>query len=140
MHQSNLINLLENKRIPWKAYFENIPSRCSTVSAFVLSSRTLYSRSRNPFISLKNIQTNSTLCNKIVQATQLNLDANARQLPTYMFYKPNLNNDGTNTFTAEASRWLQGFLLPKMQDPVWNQVSGYKKKIMTTIFVNVHMS
>ncbi|KAJ3270905.1 hypothetical protein HDU76_011104 [Blyttiomyces sp. JEL0837] len=78
-----------------------------------------YARKHNPFISMTNIQTNASRCAKIVPATQLDADAAANNLPNYVFYTPNLKNDGHDTSISYASAWLKGFLEPKLTNSVY---------------------
>jgi acid phosphatase len=96
----NVADLLEAKGLTWKSYQENWPGNCFTGT----SSGTYYrsvipspfvvdvpidpadSRKHNPFISYANIQTNSTRCANIVDASQLATDIAAGMLPTFALY------------------------------------------------------
>ncbi|RUS23449.1 phosphoesterase family-domain-containing protein [Endogone sp. FLAS-F59071] len=98
--------------ISWKSYQENYPSTCYTGT----SSR-LYYRKHNPFISFTNISGNSTRCAKIVDATELATDIQNNAVPQFVWYTPNINDDGHNTNLATASKWLKGFLTPKLSEP-----------------------
>jgi hypothetical protein len=79
----------------------------------------LYRRKHNPFISINNIRTNARRCANIVNSAQLDIDAAHSSLPNYMFYTPNMNNDGHNTNIPTASEWLKRFLEPKLVDPAY---------------------
>ncbi|KAJ3014827.1 UNVERIFIED_CONTAM: hypothetical protein HDU68_011145 [Siphonaria sp. JEL0065] len=70
-------------------------------------------------MSFTNISGNSTRCAKIVNSSQLATDAAANNLPNYMFYTPDQNNDGHDTTIAYASNWLKGFLEPKLTAAVY---------------------
>ncbi|KAI8849796.1 phosphoesterase family-domain-containing protein [Chytridium lagenaria] len=109
--QTNLIDLLESKRISWKAYMEDMTAPCSTSTS---SPSGLYVRKHNPFISFTNISRNATRCAKIVPATQFTADINANRIPEYMFYAPNMQNDGHDTSVGYAGNWLKGFLEGKL--------------------------
>ncbi|KAJ3204633.1 hypothetical protein HDU67_009394 [Dinochytrium kinnereticum] len=112
--QRNLVDLLEAKGLSWKTYQEDYPGRCSTGASY---SNGLYARKHNPFISFTNIARNSTRCAKIVPATQFDSDLAAGTLPNYMFYTPNMKNDGHDTGLAYGSNWTKGFLEGKLGHP-----------------------
>ena len=62
-------------------------------------------------------------CARIVSASEFDWDYAAGQLPTYMFYSPDLDNDGHDpilspeTGLKKAAVWLHGFLDPLLADP-----------------------
>ena len=51
------------------------------------------------------IQKTPSLCANIVNASQFDIDAAAGKLPNYVFYIPNLKNDGHDTGVAFADAW-----------------------------------
>jgi len=103
----NIIDLLEAKGLTWKSYQENWPGNCYTLD---VSWDFLYYRKHNPFISYANIQTNSTRCANIVDASQLSNDIAQQTLPTFAWYTPNIDNDGHDTSVTFAGNWLKNFL------------------------------
>ncbi|KAJ3268346.1 hypothetical protein HDU76_011442, partial [Blyttiomyces sp. JEL0837] len=111
------IDLLESKGLTWKTYQEDYPGHCATGKTYGGSGA--YARKHNPFISMNNIRTNPTRCAKIVPAANLNSDAATNNLPNYMFYTPNLTNDGHDTDIPTASAWLQNFLSNKLNDKAY---------------------
>ncbi|KAF8933761.1 acid phosphatase [Dissophora ornata] len=111
---TTIIDLLEPKGLTWKTYQEDMPA---TPCFDDYEYNGLYFRKHNPFIMHDNIRTNATRCAKIVPATQLNLDLNSTEpLPNYMFFTPNIINDGHNTTVKDASKWLSGFLPPLLNN------------------------
>nr|KAJ3399268.1 hypothetical protein HK105_004946 [Polyrhizophydium stewartii] len=118
----NVVDLLEAKGITWASYQENYPGGCFTDSK---SSDGLYRRKHNPFISFTNIAKNPKRCENIVNAEELEADIKANTVPQFVFYTPNMNNDGHDTDAATASRWLFGFLEPKLKDPVFKNTVFY---------------
>jgi hypothetical protein len=96
----NVADLLEAKGLTWKVYAEDYPGNC-----FTGSSKGNYARKHNPFISYVNIQKSSSRCANIVDATQFDSDATNGSLPDYVFYIPNLKNDGHDTGVAYADKW-----------------------------------
>ncbi|KAJ3307717.1 hypothetical protein HDU76_004423 [Blyttiomyces sp. JEL0837] len=114
---NTIVDLLEAKNLTWKSYQEDYSGVCNTAST--LNGSHGYARKHNPFISFKNIQNNAARCANIVNSAQLDTDAANGQLPNYMFYTPNLNNDGHDTNIAFTSSWLQGFLEPRLSNPAF---------------------
>ncbi|KAJ3096798.1 hypothetical protein HDU96_000642 [Phlyctochytrium bullatum] len=112
----NVADLLEAKGFTWRAYQEEYPGNCFSGSS---ASNKLYRRKHNPFISFNSIRNNAARCGNIVPASYLDIDAKARNLPNYMFYTPNMDNDGHDTTLAYSSAWLKGFLEPKLVDPAY---------------------
>lgn len=68
----NLVDLLEDKGISWKAYMENYPANCYQYSFG--PGNDSYTRKHNPFISMVNIHDDPVRCAKIVNASQLDTD------------------------------------------------------------------
>lgn len=112
----NLVDLLEAKQKTWKVYAEKYPGNCFTGKV-----ASTYVRKHNPFISFKNIQKNPTRCANIVDATQLDIDIAANNLADFLFYVPDLNNDGHDTDVAYADRWFSKDFGPRLQNPLFNK-------------------
>ncbi|KAF9930605.1 hypothetical protein FBU30_000308 [Linnemannia zychae] len=120
---TTIVDLLEPKGLTWKAYMEDMPEVCF-LSAQTLNTDNidgknldgLYFRKHNPFILHESISKNSTRCQNVVPASQLTVDLaeasknGGPQLPNYMFYTPNMINDGHNTTIRDASAFLSTFL------------------------------
>ncbi|CAG8826266.1 18339_t:CDS:2, partial [Racocetra persica] len=115
---TNIVDLLEAKGVSWKAYMEDYPGNCY-LGATAPSGQHLYARKHNPFISMDTIRTNSTRCAKIVPGTQLDTDINNNQVPQFVYYTPNQNNDGHDTGVAFANNWFSGWLEPKLTKPAF---------------------
>ena len=96
----NIIDLLEAKGLTWRVYAEDYPGNCFTGKA-----SGNYVRKHNPFISFKDIQSNKTRCLNIVNASSFASDAQAGNLPNYVFYVPNLKNDAHDTNISYADKW-----------------------------------
>lgn len=95
-------DLLESKGLTWKVYAEDYPGHC-----FTGGSNAGYARKHNPFISYLNVQKNPTRCANIVNSAQFDIDAKNGNLPNYIFYVPNVKNDGHDTGVAYADQWYQ---------------------------------
>ncbi|KAF9436683.1 hypothetical protein BGZ76_003284 [Entomortierella beljakovae] len=110
---TTIVDLLETKNLTWKTYQEDMPSPCYTG----FQAEGLYFRKHNPFIIHDSIALNATRCQNVVPATQLAADLNSTDpLPNYMFYTPNMINDGHNTTVKDASKWLSTFLPPLLNN------------------------
>jgi Phosphoesterase family len=118
--QSNLVDLLESAHHSWKAYLEGYPGKCFAGGSASSKQGGNYARKHNPFISFNDIRTNPARCANIVDASQLDSDIANGQFPEFSFYTPNLDNDGHDTSLAFASKWLKGFIEPKLADPKFN--------------------
>jgi phosphoesterase family protein len=105
LNERTIADLLKLAGLTWKNYAEGYPGNC-----FKLPTSGLYARKHVPFMSFIPIQEHQ--CENITPATQLTQDLNAKTLPDYMFYSPDLNNDGHDTGLAYGSNWLKGFLEP----------------------------
>lgn len=104
-----IVDLLEEKGISWKTYQEDYPGNCF---AGATTTDNKYKRKHNPFISFNQIRNNETLCAKIVNAQQFNVDVAANAVPQYSFYTPNMDNDGHDTGVGYAGEWVTDFLAP----------------------------
>ena len=103
---------LEEKNITWKAYIENYPGNGFQAD---VSDDKLYVRRHNPFISMDNIRNNISMVSKIVNSAQLKDDLENDEVPQYIFYVPNLNNNGENTNLTYASNYLENEFIPLIQ-------------------------
>lgn len=106
-----VVDLLESHNLTWKNYAENYPGHC-----FLKSDADRYARKHVPFLSFKSIQKDPERCAKVVNADEFSKDWSSRQVPNYMFYTPNLDNDGHDTNLTRATQWLKGFLEPLLAD------------------------
>jgi len=106
--ENNLVDLMEEKNVSWKAYQENYPGNCFAGD----TSDGLYKRKHNPFISFDNIRDNPKRCANIVGSSELLQDLKDGTVPQYSFYTPNMNNNGHDTGLAFTASWLSGTFLP----------------------------
>src|ERR1700730_16034649 len=109
--------------LDWKNYAENYPSG---VQPYLDASKGKYARKHVPFLSFEKIQKESYRNvvsvdtkdphNAFVTAIEMfRKDPKRFPLPRYMFYTPNLDDDGHDPFyyarkgLLKASRWLETF-------------------------------
>ncbi|KAI8577047.1 hypothetical protein K450DRAFT_191830 [Umbelopsis ramanniana AG] len=119
---SSIVDLLEPAGITWKEYAENYTplsgGGCDTSSS---QASGLYRRKHNPFISFTKVTSSAARCANIVPATQLQTDISSGNLPQFMFYTPNMNNDGHDTSLTTAATWLKGFIEPLLANTAFNK-------------------
>jgi hypothetical protein len=125
-HQQDFPDDQEHKTIAdlldWRNYAEDYPTK---PSPFLGDSDGRYARKHVPFLSFEKIQKQSF--KNVVSVDTRNKDnafvtdvKNSRRSPvdkllyrplaSYMFYSPNLDDDGHNTNLGTASTWLRNFL------------------------------
>ncbi|KAG0215154.1 hypothetical protein BGX33_001483 [Mortierella sp. NVP41] len=133
---TTIVDLLEQKHLTWKTYQEDMPDVCAAQSEV----SGLYFQKHNPFVVHQSIAKNATRCKNVVPATQLSADLAAAaaaaaaastaattgtsggasaQLPNYMYYTPNMINDGHNTTVRDATKWLSTFLPSLLFNPAY---------------------
>ena len=106
LNVSNIADLLDAKGVSWRVYAEDFPGNCNT-SANVGN----YYRKHNPLISYDNILNSNTRCANIYNANQLDTDLSTPStMPQYMFFVPNILDDGHNTNVSYAGNWIRNYL------------------------------
>ncbi|AZZ37771.1 hypothetical protein CIK05_13505 [Bdellovibrio sp. qaytius] len=114
LNVNNIVDLLDARNITWKVYAEAYPGNC-----FQGLKSGSYARKHNPFISYTSIQKNVNRCANIVDASQFDKDAASGQLPNYVFYVPDIKNDGHDTGVSYADKWYSKKFSPYVNDPVF---------------------
>ncbi|KAG2179840.1 hypothetical protein INT43_003626 [Umbelopsis isabellina] len=104
---SSIYDLLEDKGLKWKVYQEDIPSVGYTD---FLGHNGSYVRKHDPAIIFDSVGLNQTRAQNVVPATQLASDIAAGLVPDWVFYTPNMTNDGHDSSAEVAGNWLAGFL------------------------------
>jgi phosphatidylinositol-3-phosphatase len=99
--------------ISWKAYMEDMPGPASGVGE-----SGEYVKKHNPFAYFP--QTNGP---NVVPATQFQADLAAGKLPDFIWYTPNLINDGHELSNAAVDASLKGILEPLLAS-TWYAESG----------------
>ncbi|CAO3576031.1 unnamed protein product [Absidia cylindrospora] len=111
LDRKTIVDLLEKKHVSWKAYQQGYPGDCS-----LDMNHGKYARKHNPFISFKNIQTNPHRCAKIVNADELTEDIKNDTVPQFVFFTPDMDNDGHDTNLTAAANWFESFIEPLMKE------------------------
>lgn len=102
LDEQHIGGLLERAGKTWKVYAEDYPGNC-----FLGAKHGLYVRKHVPFLSFKNVQSEPSRCNNIVEAINFVPDLSNDRLPTFSLYIPNVNNDGHDTGLSFANDWLK---------------------------------
>ncbi|KAF7721347.1 hypothetical protein EC973_004847 [Apophysomyces ossiformis] len=141
VNRKSIVDLLEAKGITWKSYQEAYSGGCDTKMRIGT-----YARKHNPFMSIVNIQQNPDRCAKIVSADQLDTDIANDEVPQFVFYTPDMNDDSHDTNMPYASKWFEGFLEPRIGKTELNKNTMFvatfdenftytiKNQIMTVLF------
>jgi hypothetical protein len=134
----NLVDLLENARISWKAYMENypVPRGCpSDLNNF----SNHYGPNHNPFIYYKDVTNSTARCNKIVTANAVSLSqpnpcaTNATQTddvfladltpalaPNFMFLTPDFIDDNHDcNDVSVGNAWLSRIVPRILASPLF---------------------
>ncbi len=112
LNVNNIVDSLEAKGLTWAVYAEDYPGNC-----FTGKSSGQYVRKHNPFISYTNIQKNPVRCARIFNANQFDTDYKNSNLPNYVFFIPNMRNDGHDTGVTFADKWYATKFGPYINDP-----------------------
>jgi phospholipase C len=99
--------------IRWKAYLEGLPSAGSTICE-----SGEYVKKHNPFAYFP--QTNGP---NVVPASQFTSDLSGGKLPSFVFYVPNLCNDGHDCSNTTVDNYLKG-LIPGVLASPWYAENG----------------
>ncbi|CAG8520097.1 23393_t:CDS:2 [Racocetra persica] len=113
----NIVDLLENKGITWKAYLENYNCGACYTGDFCPSGTDLYTRTHNPFISMTDINSNPARCAKLMDASQLDTDISNNQVPQFAYYVPNQLDDGHDTSLNYAMNWFKSWFEVRRNNP-----------------------
>ena len=136
----------------WKNYAEDYPASPTSQRAFLGDRKGRYARKHVPFLSFREVQ-NKTFHNVIGVDThdQHNAfvsdisgfiaDPQKHPLPEYMFYSPNLDDDGHDPTSnpqvglKKAADWLRGFLTTwlRFDDKTWQPKDNAMKRTLVVI-------
>jgi acid phosphatase len=104
---------LSADRVSWKAYMEELPGVASQTCT-----SGGYAKKHNPFAYFP-----ATNGPNVVPSAQFQTDLASGKLPAFMFYVPNLTNDGHDGTNANVDAYLK-VLIPKVLASTWYKESG----------------
>ncbi|KAI2615138.1 putative acid phosphatase Pho610 [Hypoxylon sp. NC1633] len=113
---STIVDLLEDKLITWKGYFEGSPSPGYMAEKSVDPHGTWdYVRKHNHFVSFDSVNTYGSRLARLLSFEDFNRDLVAGTVPQFVMMSPNMLNDGHNTTLDYATRWARKSLLPLLK-------------------------
>jgi acid phosphatase len=135
LSNKNLVDLLSEKDITWKAYMESMPGgSCNAALSNEDGGIYGYYTKHDPFVYFKDIMDNLSRCSRIVPLTQFGVDLASDQLPDFSFITANILDDGHTAPPAPQNKttcppsgtalqcsdsWLNGFLSQVVKNPVF---------------------
>ncbi|KAJ6534358.1 phosphoesterase family-domain-containing protein [Mycena capillaripes] len=122
---STVIDLLEDKKISWATYQENMPSdafygvlyNAPNYAAPEQGVYPYYVRKHNPLMIYDSVSQNPARAKRIRNFNDFANDAVNGTLPQWMFVTPNMVNDAHDTTIDVAASFLEYWLLPLLKDP-----------------------
>ncbi|KAJ3301022.1 hypothetical protein HDV03_001475 [Kappamyces sp. JEL0829] len=111
--RKTIVDLLDAAGKSWTTYQQAYPGGCYTGSTGT------YYRKHNPFISFPSISGNPARCANIVNADRLAADVAAGQVASFVYYTPDIKNDGHDTDINYSAQWMQPFLDPLLSNPLF---------------------
>jgi phosphatidylinositol-3-phosphatase len=104
----SLVDQLEARGIPWRAYMESMPRPCFHYSGDELGR---YAQRHNPFAYLTRVSGRPDRCRKVVPLTSLRTDLR-RGLARFTWITPNLCHDMHDCGVSEGDAWLRHTVPP----------------------------
>ncbi|KAI1427516.1 phosphoesterase family-domain-containing protein [Xylaria sp. FL1777] len=125
---STIVDLLEQRKISWKGYFEGMPGPGYMAGASVGRPENQaptgtwdYVRKHNPFVSYDSINYEGSRLLNLVSFDEFQDDFAAGVLPQFVMMSPNMLNDGHNTTLDYATKWARQFLRPLLTDGAFTE-------------------
>jgi phosphatidylinositol-3-phosphatase len=123
----NIVRVLTQKGLTWKAYSENLP-----YAGYLGSGDGLYVRKHNPFAFFSDVKYSSTQVKRLVPYGQLATDLANNAIPSFMYIQPNQRHNGHDcpsggTSCSETDKmvamdnWLLSHIPNLLNDPEFKQ-------------------
>ncbi|KAI1075358.1 phosphoesterase-domain-containing protein [Whalleya microplaca] len=115
---STVIDLLDDKKISWAEYQEDMPYSGFEGLAYVnqKNGKNDYVRKHNPTV---NYNSNAGVVDRLACMKNLTMfyeDLKNERLPQWMFITPNMTSDGHDSDVTVAGTWTRNFLEPLLDD------------------------
>ncbi len=104
----NLASQLSRAGIPWRAYFQGLPSTC-----FRGAERGRYVKRHNPFMYFPSVAGRAGRCRNVVPLTRLDADLRKGMLPSFAWIGPDLC-DGAHDCDLRTADRLLARLVPRI--------------------------
>jgi len=138
---STIVDLLEAKKVSWATYQENMPTNASPLFNFTSpnyntknGSYIYYVRKHNPLVIHDAITSTASRRRRIRNFNDFAADATANALPQWIYFTPNMVNDGHDTTIDFTSHWLKYWLVPLLKNPKFNSGSGKNGTLIVLTF------
>ncbi|KAF7359828.1 Acid phosphatase [Mycena venus] len=138
---STVVDLLEDKKISWATYQENMPT--DAFYGFLYNSPNYadpasgtypyYVRKHNPLVIFDSVSQDPVRAKRIRNFNDFANDVVNGTLPQWVFVTPNMVNDAHDTTIDFAASFLEYWLLPLLTDP---RVNGPDTLIVLTFDEN----
>lgn len=125
---STLVESMEASRVLWAQYAEDQPFTAYNGWEYPAQNPT-YSRAKNPFVAYDSIMDEQKRVVNLRSLATLQADLKHKKAPQWLFIRPNLINDGTNSDLATAAKWARDFLTPHLQEK-----KSYHRKLFILTF------
>jgi phosphatidylinositol-3-phosphatase len=107
---TSIVDQLEQARVSWKAYMEDLPHPC-----FHGSGSGDYAKKHDPFMYYTRVADVPSRCAKVVPMTQLTRDEHAGTLPTFVWITPNLCHDMHDCDLLTGDQFLARLVPPLLR-------------------------
>lgn len=113
----NLLSQLAARKISAAAYFEGLPSACDLAP----NAGGNYAGRHNPFRYFVDVRTSRKLCRLLEPASRLEplLKGPAARVPRFVWFTPNLCDDGHDCPPSTAAAWLTRFVGQLTESAAW---------------------
>lgn len=127
---STIVDLLEPAGISWASYQEGMPYTGFTGHEFnnPQTKANEYKRKHSGLVSYDSVAKNEKRLGLIKNDTLFHDDLDARKLPQWVFFTPDMRNNGHDTSVTFAGNWTRSFLEPLLDNEYFMNVGKKKRK------------
>jgi len=126
---STIVDLLEPAGVSWASYQEGLPYTGFVAHEFAnpKTRANMYKRKHNPLVSYDSVAKNEQRLGLIKNGTFFQKDLRDQKLPQWIFYTPDMRNNGHDTSVTFAGQWVRSFLEPILNNEYFMNVSKKKQ-------------
>ncbi len=112
----NLVDELEAAGHTWRAYMEDLPAPCSTVT-----SAGRYDVKHDPFLYFRDIRDRPQRCRNVVPLAAISRDLSSGDIADFVWITPNENHNSHDAPVETGDDWLRDFVPQILLSPAWMQ-------------------
>jgi len=112
----NLVDELEAAGHTWRAYMEDLPAPCSTVT-----SAGRYDVKHDPFLYFRDIRDRPQRCRNVVPLAAISRDLSSGDMADFVWITPNENHNTHDAPVETGDDWLRDFVPQILGSPAWMQ-------------------